>query len=798
MVRVRRLSEIGRDDLPLAGGKGANLGAMIGLGLPVPEGFVVTAPTYMEQVADWNLPAVLAPLVGREAWDESAQAAEELLLARPLEQGLVSDVLTAYRELGSPAVAVRSSATAEDLADSSFAGQQETFLNVQGEEELLQAIRRCWASLWSPRAMHYRQMRGIDHATVAMAVVVQVMVPAEVAGVLFTVDPVAQRADRILLEAARGLGEAIVSGQATGQVYRVERTSLTIAERDGEGAPVLTPEQVTQLCRLALRSEEYYGCPQDLEFAIAGGEIFLLQTRPITTLSGAQPEEIPPVGKLTAFQRSMEPLAAERYSAAPKPLDNLVYPMLVGAAVYALRESAFWVDEEGEADLRRRVWHPHYILPNGRPTVRTLTGLPGHIRRTLERDWQGWWWIGPQERLLRVTAPVDLREMDDVAITHRAEEIMAVWTELMNRRFVASGMMMVEGWLQAGLGLLVGKEQAPLVVNDLLGGLRTTTTETNEALWHLSRRVREHEHLLAIVRDGEPERLAESKEGRALQAEVERFLQIYGHREGSCWYLSVPVLRRDPTRFWALLKAMAETEQMPRTEVEVAGARLLVERKLRWVPPLRSLVFYLVDRLRTMRQFRENSHFDLTRPLAALQDLADEWARRLAERGLLRSPDDLFYLTFAEVKAWLTGEAPGIDVARALIARRRATYQVVNGSWQAHFFKPGASGSRLKGIGASPGVVRARARIIRDESQFHRLKPGEVMLCRYTNPAWTPLFVTAAAVVAELGGAGSHAAIVAREYGIPAVMGVSGLLSAIEDGQEILVDGGKGLVLVAQ
>ena len=243
---------------------------------------------------------------------------------------------------------------------------------------------------------------------------------------------------------------------------------------------------------------------------------------------------------------------------------------------------------------------------------------------------------------------------------------------------------------------------------------------------------------------------------------------------------------------------MMEVEEPPR-EFEQAlldhrGARELVERRLRFIPGLRPSFRWLLDAIRSLTAFREHSHFDLTRPLSALQDIAAEWGRRLAERGVLRDPDDVFYLTHEEVRAWLLGQAPEAEEVHELVERRRATYQLANTRWQAERLEGSTQGGSLKGIATSPGVVRGRARIVRGEQQFDRLQPAEVLVCSYTNPAWTPLFATAAAVVTETGGAASHAAIVAREYGIPAVMSVREATRILADGDDIIVDGDRGEV----
>lgn len=250
---------------------------------------------------------------------------------------------------------------------------------------------------------------------------------------------------------------------------------------------------------------------------------------------------------------------------------------------------------------------------------------------------------------------------------------------------------------------------------------------------------------------------------------------------------------------WRLLSSLVDAEERPgdpaRARARYQAARERVERRLRYYPGLVSFFCWMVERLRALHAFRETSHFDLSRPLDALQEIAAEWGRRLVERGVLGDMDDVFYLTHEEVRTWLTGEPPSAETVRDLLARRRATYRKANARWLAEQARSSTRGGEIKGVGASPGVVRAKARIIRGEHEFERLRPGEVLVCLHTNPSWTPLFTAAAAVVAETGGAASHAAIVAREYGIPAVMAASGATRTLTDGEEILVDGSLGVVV---
>ncbi|WP_437948523.1 PEP/pyruvate-binding domain-containing protein [Sorangium sp. So ce296] len=855
---VHRLSQLSRADLSTAGGKGANLGELLRLGLAVPPGFVVSAGAYAEQARAWGLAERLAAHLGASRWEDAASAAAELFEGGAMLPGIEGAVRDAYRELGAPPVAVRSSATAEDLADASFAGQHETYLDVVGEDALIVALRRCWASLWSPRALAYRAARGVDHLGVHIAVVVQRMVPAEFAGVLFTVDPVAQRADRMLLEVAPGLGEAVVSGHTTGDVYRLRRApfggaaaidagkpngaaasgagkpngaaangagkpngaaangagkpngaarpgadDLAIEDRDRReaGRPAPSDDLVIELGRLGLRLEAHFGCPQDVEFAIAGGSLHLLQSRPITTLGNAEIEPLPPLPQLTRLQRRMlEANDNDRFPVAPKPLDQWGFRMTLPALVRMVRFLGLDVDEDEERAWVDQLWRPIFIPPRVRPTLRLLR-LPRKVAASLRYDAMAWWEGDGLKRLLEACAPVDLRALDDAALLRRADRIAETTTAVLGERFERSASQLAAVALRVPVTLAVGPKRAGTVMSDLVSGVHTRTSDVNLALFHLARRAASAgPEVAGAIREGRPDALRASEAGRATLAEVEAFLEEHGHRESAGLYLSAPTWRQDPAPVWGLLRGLLDATEPPSEQAGLARYQAALEevtRALRFAPGLADAFRRNVERLRGAITFRERTHFDLVRSYSALQAIVAEIARRLVERGHLPSPDDVFYLTEAEVRAWLTGEAPPLDEVKRLVQRRRATYGVVNARWQRTAFEMGgggAPGDELRGVGASSGVVRGKARIVRDAREFERVKAGEILVCRYTNPAWTPLFTLAAGVVTDTGGAVSHAAIVAREYGIPAVLGAAGATERIADGQEILVDGTEGRV----
>ena len=522
---IRDLSDTGRGAAALVGGKAANLGELARLGMPVPRGFAVTTRAYAEHAARCGLAGVLAPLLASGDWEGAEEAAAALLVPRAMEESLRGAVLAAYHAMGSPAVAVRSSATTEDLAGASFAGQYDTFLDVRGDEELLRAVAKCWASLWSRRAARYRHERGIGHASALMAVVVQEMVRAEAAGVVFTVDPVARRRDKMLVEMAPGTGEAVVSG-------------LLASPGSTEPAP--------ELRRLALRIEEHFGCPQDIEFARDGGGFHILQARPITTLGEALPEPLPPLGKPSLVDRAMQPIAAERYAVAPRPLDNITFTRTVGATMYAVRQAGGSISAQDEAAFRAEIWRQAYRLPPVRFGLRALFSRLTAVR-LLACGWQAWWDSGPAPAMRSACAPADLGALTSDELLERAERILAAWEGPLNRRFHAASAVQA-GWLpQLLVALAVPRSERARVCSDLMAGLATPTGEINDALWRLSRLARRDPGMRAAVRAGD----ASAVPPPFLDA-VNRFLETWGHREGAVFYLSAPVWRRDPSPVWRL------------------------------------------------------------------------------------------------------------------------------------------------------------------------------------------------------------------------------------------------------
>ncbi len=777
------LPRVGPREVALVGGKGAGLGALIDAGFPVPAGFVVTTAAYRDFLDVTGLAGL------------PAAELRERIPREPVPERIAAAVLAAHAELGGPAVAVRSSGTAEDLADASFAGQHDTYLGVDGGQALLAAVRDCWASLWTPRAVAYRKRYGWDESGLALAVVVQEMVDAEWAGVLFTADPVSGRRDRVVIEAVRGLGEALVSGTVTGEHLVVDKA--TRRRVNGAGSV----PGIGELVRVGCAVEEAFGGPQDIEWAYAVGRLHLLQARPLTAL----PEE--PARTRSRRRPRNYAMAADHMPFPPFPMDTSLFirPALrsvlaatraAGLATPTLDETVVEIDD-GVIQL---------VPPTGvRLTWRAVVGLPRaapavvRLLRTSTTEWRA----RSEATLVTLARRVDgadLGALSDRELFGHLDGLLGAAGALMPSRFGAVPRGMLAGVLaERLLGAVVGRRRAGPQHAELMSAIPCVTTAANAELERIAATVRTTPELCAAYRDEEPAQMAErlrgSAAGRALLADVDAYLRVYGFREMSIFTVGLPPLRETPEVAHGLIKGLAQggsregpdaAARAARARAELTGARGLRARLL--VPA----ILRLVDAARASAGFREDSHYQLVMTLAVARRVVLELGRRLTERGLLETADDVAYLERSELLT-LSPVAARRTVARRKAARRAALpqYTIIPAGLAA---RP-AGGNAVQGTPASRGTAAGPVRVVHDESEFASLQEGEVLVCPYTNPTWTPLFSLAAAVVVDAGGAASHAAIVAREHGIPAVMGTGNGTRMLSDGQRVVVDGDAGTVV---
>lgn len=809
MELVGPLGAFGRSDLASAGGKGANLGELIRAGLPVPDGFVVTTDAYAEMVR------ASGPPIAEQPADDDGGPIRARFEAAEIPGSVAAAVAKAYAELGGGAVAVRSSATAEDLPGAAFAGQQDTYLNVVGEAAVLDGVRSCWASLWTDRAIAYRRGRGIDPGEVRIAVVVQRMVQAETAGVLFTADPVSGDRERIVVDASSGLGEAVVSGLVTPDHYvlgphgelhdwspgRREVVITAVAGGGTRGSGGTTPERLpgevlAELARLGTEVARHFGRPQDIEWAYADGRVYLVQARPMTALP-------PPPVRLNAIQRRMGQVLLEYVTVRPYPIDVTTWVphgpvgmMTKVGARFGIRGlfADFLTEQDGVV---------YGLVPRTpRPTLGLLRA-PFRVARLVRRRDPARWTEDPRfvEFLadVRGLAGQDLSAMPWARLVRMPRLALAL-----EEPFVALRADYLPGVgaallrLRARLARL-GRTQ---LMSELILGGGTRTEDANRALASLADRVRRDPELAAAVDSTDRTRLAEFPEfDRAFRS----FLAEYGHREtASPILVTPPTWAEAPETALGLIKVLAAEAPQPSNRAERALAELLSHPRLRG-SRRRARTRRLVERARAGIAFREDSHFYFTMPLPIVRRSLLEIGARLRGAGVLSTPTDVFHLRLEELEAIADLDATSEPQRRRLrstaLARAAKRAELAG----VRLIDPGLIYPRVDrgdalvtGTPTSAGTVTGPVRVIREPAEFGKLESGDVLVCPYTNPAWTPLFQRACAVVVDAGGSASHAAIVAREYGIPAIMGTADGTTVLTDGQLVIVDGDTGRVTAGQ
>ncbi len=887
------LETLDRTLLPAVGGKAAHLGELIHAGFTVPAGFCVTTAAYIHLSAQAQLDAFLSELEATSHEEstrqtELARAMRTALCQTSLSPEVVEAVTSAYQALsaGSPiSVSVRSSATAEDLPDASFAGQQETFLNVIGIEALLTAIGRCFASLWTDRATQYRSSLGIAPRNVRLAVVVQRMVDVEVAGVLFTANPLTGKRREAVIDANPGLGEAVVSGATNPDHFVVQTPTGEITERrlgdkqvliqaaagggtrkiEAGSSPTLaclSDEQIRALATLGARVEALYENPQDLEWAIdASGQIFLLQTRPITTLfplPTQAPETSESLRVYLAFgvqQGTYHPFTPMGLSALRclssgflmligSPLrDPLAGPSFVAEAAgrpffevtAALRSPfgrRFLLAAMREAEVHAAtsfeylVTDPQLSLRKtplrtfGRALVFLLAGtrLPWYLLQAF---------FAPKvasQRVQRFVAQLrNAHQIDaSAATTAHLAEAERILLHCLRLAFRVSPVMLAGMQSFALARRLLGDLASESECQIVLGGSPTNpTTQMNLALWRLSQEVRADAISRYLLLNTPAKRIIQDyQQGTllaSLQQGVARFLKEYGHQSVCELDLGVPRWSEDPTYVLDLLTGYLQMEECvlaPDLQLQHAehAARAMITTltqrasQKHWLRGW--LVRFCLQRAHALAGFREMTRFVVGLRLSQARERLWLVGEALVRAGRLKETEDIFFLTFPEAHELLSGA----DLQES-ISTRRATFHrelgrrhvplvlLSDGTEPTHQRKVTQNTAQaegtLQGTPASAGRVTAPARVIFDPHNAH-LSSGEILVAPSTDPGWTPLFLKASGLVMEAGGAMAHGAIVAREYGIPAVVGVAGATEQITTGCRVTLDGTAGTVVIEE
>lgn len=850
------------------GRKAAELAVVGALhGVHVPEGFVLDASAF-EAVLRSSLPASQRPdgLLNGPAVDRRAArlaAIRQRVLDAPLPDGLEAELLQAAHGLGDRALAVRSSGLHEDATMASAAGLQESFLGVRGADALVDAVRRCWASIYAERALTYlARQRGAS--AVGMAVIVQVMVDAECAGVLFTADPLDGSRGVAVIEATRGLGVAVVDGRSTPEVLRVRRSDGVVLQRtearasvemvlSAEGgireqalsdrageAPVVGDALLLELMTLADRVEAQAGEPRDLEWAWERGALWLLQSRSIVGLAGA-----PSAARGLDDRRGWIWSNVNVGEALPGVATPLTWSIAMAFSERGFRKAFAGLGCEVTPELELvGIFHGRIYLnltsfvrvarqvPLLSPRMLIELGGGGGLEAVEQQVRPGSWWpfvrrlprtagilaaenFGLGDRLRGFEADFAAARSRFSALPSETASRVVLRAALRDARALLdhTGELMLtcaSGYLASIVAMrellrrvLPGESER--LERELLAGFADLDSAApGIALVHIAEIARREPAAREVIMGTEPLRLTvgDLPPGPTRRA-FESFLKAYGFRCPREAELSTPRWREAPGTLFAAMRAyLQQSDDRPIGRVERqlrlrAEAEDDLERRL---PPVaRSGARHLLARTQRFARLRERMRSRVTEVLGFIRTIALAASARLSQPGGVA--DGAFYLTVDELDGWLGGE---LSDAEAIIAIRRA--EVARdlarpdppasfvGSPPSVASSPEPVGDRFTGVAASPGVVTGRARVLRDPADGALLTPGEVLVTAVADVGWTPLFLVAAAVVTELGGALSHAALVAREYGVPTVVNVAGVTRALKTGDRVRVDGDRGVV----
>ena len=922
------------DALEVVGGKGRSLAKMANAGFRVPGGFMVTTAAYRGFVADNSLqdqilvlanPAVLE---GRASFEQSSTNIQTLFADIDLAAEVTAEISQAYEALdGQPPVAVRSSANAEDLPGLSFAGQQETYLNVTGADAVVAAVKNCWASLWTAQAISYRHQNGIDQDSVAMAVVVQIMVPSEVSGILFTANPATGERNEIVINASFGLGEAVVSGQVTPDTYIVDKANKTVNETmigpkeqkivsDGEQGvrmedvstserdqSSLSDDMLTELIDTALKIETLYeGQPQDIEWAFSKGRLHLLQSRPITNLP-VQPIEVewtptPPAKTLVRRQ------IVENMPDPVCPLFEQLYlteglemprrdksPMVGGGPVFVTMngfayQRADWLQlqpkkgqesrevteedleaqeaalaKQAEQAIKSQLQHESVAEHEERDMELMVADLSEEDRKafrefaasqniddlahqvtmpksdtsvymfaskTAFNDRQlAEWHHETMPRLRGVGekwAKLDLATASDeellAGIVAMGHEEGNYWSSNASHTFgVAKS---TDSHLQDFLEFHLPDHN--YISGQFLSGIESKTMQANRDLFEIAKRVRAHEELtyLVIVTPAQflmdllRERAQEDAEAAAVVAGIDEYLDTYGHQGYSMDFVE-PTQAEDPSALFATIKAMVGDPDYDPKNQEIK-AKAIREQKFAEVSELLTGIEYWQFRYRwwlarKYNYIREEVAFYFGYTWNVLRPMAAELGRRMVEAGTFLTPQDTYFLVTDELDQAIAARKSGnaLPELGRLAAERRELREarkrhhppgtvpdeasnVPGIRFKETQIKNDENSDGMRGFAVSSGRVTAPASVILGPAEFDRMAPGSILVSPLTTPAWTQLFAHAVGLVTDMGSILAHGSIVAREYGIPAVLGVGNGTKRIEHGQMITIDGDAGTV----
>jgi pyruvate,water dikinase len=870
-------SEVNQSHLPRVGGKGANLGELTAAVFPVPPGFCVTTSAYRSFIQTSSAMDNLFDSLDRINPDDLAEIQDlgrhirDHLESLEMPVAIQTGILEAWQSMGTDkAYAVRSSATAEDLPGASFAGQQETYLNVRGAWQLLQAVKKCWASLFTDRAISYRAMNNFDHRSVFLSVVAQQMVFPEVSGIMFTADPISGHRKTTVIDASFGLGEALVSGIVSADLYHVRSGQISFkqisqkkvaiySKPDGgtvteevpleqQSVQALPDDKILDLAALGAKAQAHYGSEQDIEWCWAEGTFYIVQSRPITSLypvPRVKDQRLHLFLSLGHMQMMTEPM---------RPLGISVLRTLFPIGKSSLREESELAQEAGSrlfADITDLLHYPQIRkrLPDLLSNVDELFG------RTVKEFSTGADFLAQADNkkvpfsLVRKVAPTVLSVLRIIIYRHNDKSInelnkfIAGFVRENNRKLqevsgsaritliqemlpnlLLTTFAKVAPYIGAGVGTYkVIENFCKKWLGDTaeLGSISKSppgnvTTEMGLALGDVANAVREHPAVITYLQEANDSTfwsgLKAVPGGERVLPIFSSFFARFGMRGTGEIDITRPRWRENPTQVVpAILNHLKNNQpgqhrlnfQAGRAEAEEAVQKLLDRLKQSPNGHLKSRVMRrLIKVHRSVIGIREHPKYMMVQILDLIKQALLQEADRLVEAGVLRLPEDIYWLSLAEINKLL--QSPQLDYD--LINRRQEKFQhdarlilprAITSEGEIITAKPAVEvpDGSLAGSPVSVGTVEGRARVVLKLKNAN-LEKGDILVAPYTDPAWTPLFALAAGLVTEVGGLMTHGSVVAREYGIPAVVGVLDATRKIKDGQTIRVDGTRGIITI--
>ncbi|MDD3361805.1 MAG: PEP/pyruvate-binding domain-containing protein [Hespellia sp.] len=831
MKYLVKLQELKKDDVRTGGGKASNLGELLRGGFQVPEGFCVNSAGFWQFIKSNNIDSEIEKVVNaanddnRTELHELIENLKQIIKAGNFSEDLRTEIESLYNELlKGKKVAVRSSATAEDLKDASFAGQQETYLGVIGIDELMNKIKECFASLYDDRAILYRKKMGFNSLNVALAVVVQAMIGSDVSGVSFTENPVSRNSDEIMLNASYGLGESIVSGQVNPDIFiysksKKEIVSKTlgskqtaiymnanngtdIVETDVEKRKIysLTNEQIAEIAEVSEKIEAMYKMPMDIEWAYENGKLYILQARAVTTLNtetktetktetATQEEKNDKQEKSIRMQMNN---LIEHCPITPYPLDFGPFMTVMNAkqVIFAehgiVQDDVLLMDDDGL--ILTNVKKPKYKL--------SVVKLPFQMKGFLEFDINKAESEKSLEKAKNDIAGIDPYKIPEDSIQKTIAKLLDIAKKLSYARFRYAIFPYV---CQAEfMERLLHKVDSKLSNYDLMCDLSYKTRDMNMGLAKLAKLIKEDSELKKIYEEGMASEDYEfcieemKKASDAFTLQIDLFLAEFGWKSDNSYVaFSTTSWNENKASLFSLLSVFVRAEaSMSSNESRYVSIMKDIDSKLsaKEATKLKTKI----ENNRKYHVLREESLYLLETCYGYSRILL----RRLIDGKFkeILSFEEALYLTEKEICTVSPNQIISMADKIALRNENRKKNQIIWENLEAH--REDHSVTVLYGVSGNLGKVTGKVKIIQSISEFGKIQEGEVLVCRYTDPEWTPLFLIASAVISDTGGPLSHSAIVAREYGIPAVLATGDATKRLYDGSLVEVDGDKGVVNV--